>query len=108
MLGKKQTKSELIEKIYEKSDLELAQIRSIVDLFLDEMKQALENDQSVELRGFGTFEIRERKGRSKARNPKTGEIVSVEDHAVVAFRSGKDLKNSVWDLPVRRRSGAGE
>ncbi|MBN2810663.1 integration host factor subunit beta [Treponema zuelzerae] len=98
----KQTKSELIENIYQKSGHELKDIRGIVDLFLEEIKSALENDQCVELRGFGTFEIRERKGRKKARNPKTGEIVSVEDHAVVAFRSGKDLKNTVWDIPSRR------
>ena len=98
----KRTKSELIDNIYQKSGHELKDIRGIVDLFLEEIKSALENDQCVELRGFGTFEIRERKGRKKARNPKTGEIVSVEDHAVVAFRSGKDLKNTVWDITSRR------
>lgn len=103
MLVKKQTKSDLIDQIYEKTGHELKDVRSIVDMFLDEIKDALEHEQSVELRGFGTFEIRERKGRNKARNPKTGEIVSVEDHAVVAFRSGKDLKNTVWDIPSRRR-----
>jgi Bacterial nucleoid DNA-binding protein len=102
MLLKKQTKSDLINKLYEKSGKELKDIRLIVDMFLDEVKDALENDQSVELRGFGTFEIRERKGRKKARNPKTGEIVSVEDHAVVAFRAGKDLKSSVWEIPSRK------
>jgi integration host factor subunit beta len=101
MAGNKQTKSDLVDKIYEKSRLDLKDIRSVVDLFLDEVKAALENGESVELRGFGTFEIRERKGRKKARNPKTGEIVSVEDHAVVAFRSGKELKTTVWDIPSR-------
>lgn len=105
MLGKKQTKSDLIDTIYEKTDHELKDVRSIIDMFLDEIKESLEKDQSVELRGFGTFEIRERKGREKARNPKTGAIVSVEDHAVVGFRSGKDLKNSVWDLPSRKVDG---
>ena len=104
MPGTKQTKSDLIDQIYEKTGHELKDIRSIVDLFLDEVKVALENDQSVELRGFGTFEIRERKGRKKARNPKTGETVSVEDHAVVAFRAGKDLKTTVWGIPARKKS----
>ncbi len=101
MPEKKRTKSDIVDAIYEKTGNELKDIRAIVDLFLDLTKEALESGQSVELRGFGTFEIRERKGRSKARNPKTGEIVSVEDHAVVAFRSGKDLKNSVWGIPSR-------
>ncbi len=104
-MEKKQTKSELVEKIYERTGCELKDIRSVIDQFLDEIKNALENDQSVELRGFGTFEIRDRKGREKARNPKTGETVRVKDHAVVAFRAGKDLKNSVWDIPVKRNPG---
>ena len=101
MLGKKKTKSDLVDAIYEKNGSDLKDIRPIVDLFLESTKNALEAGQSVELRGFGTFEIRARKGRKKARNPKTGEIVSVEDHAVVAFRAGKDLKNTVWDIPSR-------
>lgn len=101
MLVKKQTKSDLIDRIYEKSGYELKEVRSIVDIFLEEVKKSLEDGQSVELRGFGTFEIRKRKGREKARNPKTGETVSVEDHAVVAFRSGKELKSSVWAIPSK-------
>lgn len=104
-MEKKQTKSELVEKIYERTGCELKDIRAVIDQFLDEIKKALENDQSVELRGFGTFEIRDRKGREKARNPKTGETVCVKDHAVVAFRAGKDLKNTVWDIPEKREVG---
>jgi nucleoid DNA-binding protein len=52
----------------------------------------------VELRGFGTFEIRTRKGREKARNPKTGEVVPVQNHGVTVFRPGKDLKKKTWEL----------
>jgi integration host factor subunit beta len=97
----KRTKSDIVDAIYEKTGSDLKEVRAIVDIFLDMTKEALEVGQSVELRGFGTFEIRARKGRAKARNPKTGEIVSVEDHAVVAFRAGKDLKSAVWDIPSR-------
>ena len=50
------------------------------------------------MRGFGTFELRLRKGREKARNPKTGAPVSVEPHYVAAFRSGQELKNALWEL----------
>ena len=102
MPDKKRTKSDIVDAIYEKTGNDLKDVRAIVDIFLDMTKEALESGQSVELRGFGTFEIRERKGRKKARNPKTGETVSVEDHAVVAFRAGKDLKNSVWGIPARK------
>jgi integration host factor subunit beta len=106
MLEKKRTKSDLVDSIYERTGQELRSIRETVDLFLEEIKAALEAGQSVELRGFGTFEIRERKGRQRARNPKTGALVSVEDHAVVAFRSGKELKASVWGLPGKRNAGS--
>ena len=66
--------------------------------FFDEVKAALTDDRVVELRGFGTFEIRTRKGREKARNPKTGEIVPVNTHGVTVFRPGKELKQMAWDL----------
>jgi len=91
MLDKKKTKSDIIERIYDSSKIDLKDVRMVADLFLEEIKGALINGKSVELRGFGTFEIRERKGRARARNPKTGETVSVKDHAVVAFRAGKEL-----------------
>ena len=61
-------------------------------------KDGLKEDRVIELRGFGTFEIRTRKGREKARNPKTGDLVSVETHGVAIFRPGKELKDAVWNL----------
>jgi integration host factor subunit beta len=52
----------------------------------------------IELRGFGTFEVKVRKARPKARNPKTGEAISIHSHGVVAFRSGRELKQDVWTI----------
>jgi integration host factor subunit beta len=72
----KMTKAEIIENIYESSGISRKDIHSVIDSFFEEVKDALTGDRVVELRGFGTFEIRTRKGREKARNPKTGEIVS--------------------------------
>ena len=62
------------------------------------MKDSFGKGMTAELRGFGTFEVRIRKGKEKARNPKTGEIVSVDKHGVAVFRAGKDLKNELWDV----------
>ncbi len=94
----KVTKAEIIEHIFEKTVLNKKQIHEVIDLFFDELKVALEDDKIVELRGFGTFEIRQRKGREKARNPKTGEIVPVDTHGVAVFRPGKELKKLAWHL----------
>jgi nucleoid DNA-binding protein len=94
----KLTKAEIIEHIFEKTDINRKDIHLIIDQLFDELKAGLEADKIVELRGFGTFEIRQRKAREKARNPKTGEIVPVSAHGVAVFRPGKELKKIAWPL----------
>ena len=78
--------------------MERKDIRDLVDIFLEEIKAALVSYNTIELRGFGTFEIKKRKGRIRARNPKTGELSSVAPHGIAAFRAGKELKQEVWNL----------
>ncbi|MCL2070088.1 MAG: integration host factor subunit beta [Treponema sp.] len=92
------TKADIVDAIYNKTGLERREIRQIVDLFIDELKAALISRNIIELRGFGTFEIKIRKGRAKARNPKTGEIVSVDSHGIASFRAGQDLKREAWSI----------
>lgn len=94
----KMTKAEIIENIYEEASINRKDIHLVIDSFFDQIKTALQEDRVVELRGFGTFEIRTRKGREKARNPKTGDIVPVQTHGVTVFRPGKELKKMAWDL----------
>ncbi len=98
MLKEKLTKAEIVESISESSGLSKKDIHRILDSFFENVKDALIEDRVVEFRGFGTFEIRTRKGRERARNPKTGEIVSVRDHGVAVFRPGKELKEAAWPL----------
>jgi len=95
---KKLTKAEIVEEIALQSGLNKKDIHFVIDSFFEAVKNALVEDRIVELRGFGTFEIRTRKGREKARNPKTGETVRVQDHGVAVFRPGKELKESTWSL----------
>ena len=92
------TKAEIVDAIYNKTGTNRKEIRVLVDLFIEETKAALISQKVIELRGFGTFEVKIRKGREKARNPKTGEILSVNSHGIVAFRPGRDLKQNVWTL----------
>ncbi len=94
----KLTKAEIIDNIYEELDLDRSDIHKVIDKLFDNLKTALTQDQIIELRGFGTFEIRTRKGREKARNPRTGEIVPVSTHGVAVFRPGKQLKELAWNL----------
>ena len=94
----KLTKAEIIDSIYEELDIDRSDIHKVIDKLFDHLKDALSADQIIELRGFGTFEIRTRKGREKARNPRTGEIVPVKTHGVTVFRPGKQLKKIAWNL----------
>ena len=98
MVGRKITKADIVDSIYSKTTMNRKDVRSMVDLFIEEIKNALIMRQVIELRGFGTFEIKIRKGREKARNPKTGENLSVNSHGIVSFRAGRDLRKDVWNL----------
>lgn len=98
MSSSKLTKAEIIEEIFEKSQVNRKVIHEILDLFFVSIKEGLSDDRVVELRGFGTFEIRTRKGREKARNPKTGDQVPVQSHGAAVFRPGKELKDMAWEI----------
>ncbi len=94
----KLTKAAIIENINEKLGVNKLEIHQIIDELFEEIKDGLKSNRVIELRGFGTFEVRIRKGREKARNPKTGDVVSVDRHGVAIFRAGKELKDFVWDI----------
>ena len=98
MAAQKFTKIDIVDSLYEKTGMSRKEIRAIIDLFIGEIKDALMRRQVLELRGFGTFEVKVRKARPKARNPKTGEAVTSRSHGVVAFRSGRELKQDVWTI----------
>ena len=87
-------KSELIEELANRSDLKLKVAETIVNLIVDNMKQALLDEQRIELRGFGSFRIEYYKGYT-GRNPKTGESIEVGRKRLPFFKVGKDLKERI-------------
>jgi integration host factor subunit beta len=97
---KKVTKFDLVDAVYESTSYDKKIIQTVIDSFLEQVKFSLKDSSTIELRGFGTFELRLRKGKLSARNPKTGDKVSVAPHYVAAFRSGQEMKNALWNLPV--------
>lgn len=94
--AEKYTKADIVDSLREKTGIRRKLVRIVVDAFIDEIKEALTRNLSIELRGFGTFEVKFRKGRSKARNPMTGEEVAVLSHGAAVFRPGQELKQAVW------------
>ena len=97
-MDEKLTKAAIIENLHNKLGLNRTEIHMVIDELFEEIKDGLKDDRVIELRGFGTFEVRTRKGREKARNPKTGEVVAVDKHGVAIFRPGKELQEFVWNI----------
>jgi nucleoid DNA-binding protein len=99
-LQEKLTKAQIVESIFQKIKINKRDIYTLIDLIFEELKNALTLDKIIELRGFGTFEVRIRKGK-KARNPKTGEKVLTENHGVVFFKPGRELKQLTQAIKER-------
>ncbi|GHU43721.1 DNA-binding protein HU [Spirochaetia bacterium] len=92
------TKAEIVDSVFENIEMSRYDIKFVVDSVFDVIKDALVNGMVIELRGFGTFQVRIRKGRKNARNPRTGEEVTAPPHGIASFRPGKELKEAVWEL----------
>ena len=88
------TKSELIEKISESLKLPAGKAEAIVNCVFDSMVKALERGEGIEIRGFGSFTVREYKAY-EGRNPRTGETVHVAPKRLPFFKVGKDLRERV-------------
>jgi integration host factor subunit beta len=88
------TKSELIDSVADKLHLAKARAEQIVDTVFNSMVDALKDGQGIEIRGFGSFTIREYKAYD-GRNPRTGEIVKVAQKRLPFFKVGKELRERV-------------
>lgn len=91
------TKSELIAKLAGKNpQLYIRDVETIVETIFEEMSDALARGDRVELRGFGSFSVKEREART-GRNPRTGETVEVDAKKLPAFKAGKALRDKLND-----------
>ncbi len=88
------TKNDMMERLLENFEISRKDAKSLVDLFFEEIKHALEQGQSVKLSGFGNFDLRDKSERP-GRNPKTGEEIPVTARRVVTFKAGQKLKGMV-------------
>lgn len=97
-MKKKLTKAEIIKNINTSTGIDAVSIGIVINQMFEELKEALIDDRTIELRGFGTFEPKIRKAKVKAHNPKTGEPCSVEAHRVATFKQGQELKKALWSM----------
>ena len=91
------TKKEIVKTISEEIGLTQLKTKEIVQKTFDAIVDTLVEDRRIELRNFGVFEVKKRAAR-KARNPRTGAKVFVEEKYVVTFKPGKEMEERVRQL----------
>lgn len=89
-------KSDLIEVLAKRTKLTQKKSELVINLIFQEMKKTLETNEKIEIRGFGSFNIKEYK-QYLGRNPKTGETIEVKEKKLPFFKVGRELKKRVDD-----------
>jgi nucleoid DNA-binding protein len=98
------TKKEIAKKISEQFGITHLLAQEAVRLVFDAITQTLVDEGRIELRNFGVFEVKRRRAR-KARNPRTGEGVSVPERSVVTFKPGREMEARVTQAAGRASTG---
>lgn len=88
------TKADLINKVATKAGITRVKAEAAVNTVFDTMVEALMRDDRIEIRGFGSF-VNRKYDAYKGRNPRTGEIINVEEKKLPFFKVGKELKDDV-------------
>jgi DNA-binding protein HU-beta len=89
-------KSQVVQKIAEKTELPKKEVAQAVDTFIDVVVGALKENEKVTLLGFGTFSAATKAART-ARNPKSREEIQVPAKTVAKFKPGKELQDALND-----------
>jgi integration host factor subunit beta len=97
------TKADVIEEVVRVTELPRKEAETVVETVFEEMVKALRADNKIEIRGFGSFHTRQRRGRV-GRNPKTGEKVQVPPKRIPYFKPSKELKD--WVNVIRAAAPA--
>jgi integration host factor subunit beta len=90
------TKAELVEDVARAAELTKKDAERLVEIVFESIIETLNHGEKIELRGFGSFRVRER-GARRGRNPKTGDPVSIPAKRVPYFKPGKELKELIND-----------
>jgi integration host factor subunit beta len=100
------TKADLIEEVLRITELPRKESETIVETIFESIIESLQKGDKIEIRGFGSFRTRERRGRV-GRNPKTGEKVEVPAKKIPFFKPSKELKDFVNTAEAEASAPAG-
>ena len=95
------TKSDLIDLLCESQKMPKGRAETLVNCIFDCMEESLKRGERIEIRGFGSFEIRNYKAY-EGRNPRTGSAVSVKPKRLPFFKVGKELKERVNEAAQKK------
>ncbi|KXK00010.1 MAG: nucleoid DNA-binding protein [Acidobacteria bacterium OLB17] len=88
------TKADLVERVAVEAEMTKKDAEQLVEIIFDSITASLNRGEKIELRGFGSFRVRERNSR-QGRNPKTGATVNIPAKRVAYFKPGKELKELI-------------
>ena len=88
------TKADLVDEVVRVASLSKRHAEIVVNTLFHSIVEALQKDDKIELRGFGSFRVRRRRSR-QGRNPKTGDRVEVPSKRIPYFKPGKELKDVI-------------
>ena len=97
--------SQLIEHLSEQTGCQRNDSEQVVRIFFSSIKRAIAHEDKVEIRGFGSFNLKKYRGYT-GRNPKNGEAVEVKEKILPIFRTGKDLRLSLIHISEHTRQEA--
>lgn len=92
------TKAELVEDVARAAELTKKDAERLVEIVFESIIETLNQGEKIELRGFGSFRVRER-GARRGRNPKTGDPVDIPAKRVPYFKPGKEMKELINEQP---------
>src|SRR5881394_3697217 len=99
------TKADLVNDVANAAELTKKDAERLVEIVFESIIESLNQGKKIELRGFGSFRVRER-GARRGRNPKTGDPVSIPAKRVPYFKPGKELKELINEHVVTSLSAA--
>jgi DNA-binding protein HU-beta len=94
-------KNELIGALSEKTKMPKKEAEKVLNAFVDSVSEALVKGEKIQLIGFGTFDVKKREART-ARNPRTGDEITIAASKTPYFKAGKALKDKV-NTPVKKK-----
>ena len=100
-------KADIVDKVADAAEISRLKAAEAVDTVIDGLRLAMTRGNRIELRGFGVFQIKQRK-KGIGRNPKTGVEVRIPPGNSIRFKPGKELRNMIAEAPAADDAGAAE